>query len=156
MQTIELTIYSFNELSEEAKDNARQWFLEGYEPVWTGESFDSIKTFAQHFGVKIVDYCVDQWSYDYRTNHSNKNFRGLTLDVFDRDYMPTGYCLDCDLWMTFYDTFKQTGSAKKAFESAIDAGFKAWRDDIAYQYSKENIDETISINDYQFYENGRI
>jgi len=80
----------------------------------------------------------------------------VKLKSIDRDSMPTGYCLDCALWFTFFDEFKRTGSAKKAFDDAIYAGFKAWRDDMEYQLSDESIDESMTINEYEFYENGEM
>jgi hypothetical protein len=69
--------------------------------------------------------------------------------------MPTGYCLDCDLWMTFFDEFKRTGNAKGAFDAAIDAGFKGWRNDLEGQLEDEYIDDFITANEYEFCEKGR-
>ena len=70
--------------------------------------------------------------------------------------MPTGYYLDCDLWMTFYDEFKRTSSAKKAFDKALWAGFIAFRNDLEAQLSDEYIDEHLTINEYQYTETGKL
>jgi hypothetical protein len=70
--------------------------------------------------------------------------------------MPTGYCLDCDLWMTFYDEFKATSSAKKAFDKALWAGFIGWRNDMESQLEDDYIDEHMMMNEYEFTEDGDI
>ena len=154
MRAIEQTIYHFDELSDEAKETARDSFRD-MEPLWTKESIQSIEAFCEAFGVSLLDYSVDIYRSFYRTNAGNANFRGKKLSQFNRDYMPTGYCLDNDLWMTFYDVFKTTGDAKYAFDAALYAGFKAWREDMKYQTTDEYIDDFILAHGYEFYENGK-
>jgi hypothetical protein len=68
--------------------------------------------------------------------------------------MPTGYYLDCDLWQTFYLVFKNTGNAKQAFEEALDAGFRGWRDDMEYRLTDAAVDEDLDLNGFEFYEDG--
>lgn len=68
--------------------------------------------------------------------------------------MPTGYCLDCALWETFFDEFKRAESAKSAFESAIYAGFAGWRDDMENQLEDEYIDDFLIANEFEFDEDG--
>jgi hypothetical protein len=156
MRTILKTVYLFHELpTEEAKARARDWWTQGIELSWSDESLHSIQTFCSRFGVKLTDWSVGPFSAPtYRTNADNSHFRGQKLRNFSRDNMPTGYCLDCDLWMTFYDQFKATGDAKGAFEEALWAGFKAWRDDMEWQMSDECVDELLTINEYEFDETG--
>lgn len=155
MRTIKQTIYTFDELNESAKERARQWFKESHDLAWNEESRESIQAFCSHFGVKLKDWSIGAFCpFDYSTNAENQHFRGVKLRDFKREHTPTGYCLDCDLWMTFYDTFKRTGDAKGAFDAALWAGFKAWRDDLEWQYSDEYAEETILINEYEFNEEG--
>ena len=154
MRVIEETIYHFAELSDEAKETARDSFRD-MEPFWSKESIQSIEAFCDAFNVSLLDYSVDIYRSFYRTNASNANFRGKRLAQFNRDYMPTGYCLDIYLWTTFYDAFRTTGDAKYAFNAALYAGFKAWREDMKYQTTDEYIDEFILANGYEFYENGK-
>jgi hypothetical protein len=156
MKTATVNIYKFEELSDDAKEKARQWWRTDLDYPWHDESLASIKTFCEFFGVKLTDWSIGAFTYyNYKTDATNENFRGLKLKNFNRDNMPTGYCLDCDLWMTFYDEFKRTGDAKYAFIAALDAAFKAWRKDIEYQYSDEATDESIIMNEYEFFENGK-
>ena len=156
-ETIIRTLYRFEELNEDAKEKAREWFRTDFDFSWSDESLESIKTFCAAFDVTLRDWSVGPYQHNfYKTNATPENFRGRKLRDFNRDHMPTGYCLDCDLWQTFYDEFKKTGDAKHAFEKALNAGFKAWRDDMEYQLSDEAIDETIIMNEYEFTENGKI
>ena len=157
MRTIETTIYTFDELSDKAKERAREKarFLIDENMTWSTESRQSIEAFCDHFGVTLNNWSVGAFCpISYSTNAENHHFRGVKLSQFKRDHMPTGYCLDCDLWMTFFDKFKDTGSAKGAFDAAIDAGFKGWRNDLEFQLEDENVDEFLRINEYEFTEEG--
>ena len=155
MRVIEQTIYQFDELSDKAKETARDSFRD-MESFWTKESIQSIEAFCEAFDVSLLDYSVDIYRSFYRTNASNANFRGKRLSQFNRDYMPTGYCWDKGLWMTFYDVFRNTGDAKYAFNEALDAGFRDWRKDLEYQTTDEYIDDIIIGDGYEFYENGKL
>lgn len=155
MRIIEQKVYTFAELDEAAKEVARNWYRETDDFPWSDEWLDSIKTFVDHFGANLRTWSIGPYCpVDYTVDYDNSNFRGLKLRDFTRDHMPTGYCGDCDLWETFYDVFKSSGDAKHAFEQAVDAGFKAWRDDWEYSLSDEAVDEAIIANEYEFFENG--
>lgn len=154
MRKIETVVYKFNELSESAKERARDWYRKDMPLHWMDESVDSITAFCGHFGVNLDDWRVDCWDYDYTVTLRNKNFRGVKLLDFDRHHMPTGFYLDCNLWETFYDVFKATGDAKRAFDEALTVGFKAWRDDIRYQYTDEHVDGMLTANEFEFTESG--
>lgn len=54
------TSYRYEELSESAKENAKQWLnSEGYN--WSGEALRTIKSLAEYFGGKVSDWSID-WS----------------------------------------------------------------------------------------------
>lgn len=155
MRTAIINLYKINELSEKAKQKAIDYFRENPQYFWFDEGMDSLKTFASHFGVSILDYELGAYHpIHYKTNDTNENFRGRKLKQFQREYMPTGYCIDYDIWMTFYDFFKESGDAKLAFHEALYAGFKAIRDDMEYQLSDEYLLEHIEANEYEFLEDG--
>lgn len=157
MRTIELEVMKFEELSDSAKDNARDWFRQGKSYFWWEDSLKSIEKFCSEFGVKIRDYEVGTSRHSYMdTNADNSHFRGLKFKDFKRNDTPTGYMLDCTLRETFYDTWKDTGSALKAFNEAIDASIKDIVNDMEYQDSEEAVDEMLIVNGYEFYPNGKI
>ena len=155
MRTQTINIYTFDELSDMAKEKARDWYRDSMEYFWWNESLDSIKAFADTFRVSIKDYSIGLYDHSYiDTDAENANFRGLKLKNVDREAMPTGYGLDCALWQTFHDEFKRTGDALRAFNKAIDAAVAEIVADIEYQYTDESVDENILINEYEFLENG--
>jgi hypothetical protein len=151
-----VNLYQFDELpTERAKERARDWHRANIDFSWGDESRESIETFCKHFGVTLKTWSIGPCSpLDFSTDAENKHFRGLRLRDFNRDNMPTGYCLDCTLWMTFYDKFKESGDAKQSFETALYEGFKDWRSDMEAQMEDDYIDEFLTINEYEFDETG--
>ena len=153
MRTIEIQVFKFDELNDRAKERARDWWRSTDHYGWDEDSRHSISTFCSHFGVKLKEYDVDNcW---FKHDASNDTFRGRKLKDFKRDHMPTGYCLDCALWETFYDEFKRTTSAAIAFDNALRAGLREWRDDRDHQNTDEYIDEVLIANEYEFTEEGK-
>lgn len=158
MQTISLTLYSFDELDDAGKERAiSDWRASGAEYFWMNESLDSLKTFCVHFGVKIKDYSIGTWGHSYvDTDAGNKHFRGRKLRDFSPDYCPTGYCIDYAFWNNFYAVFKKTGDALRAFNDAIDAGVRAIVQDMEWQESDEFIAEHLAANEYRYTADGRV
>lgn len=157
MRTENVTLYKFDELNDTTKDKAREWYRQNLDYPWFDESMNSINAFCDEFGVSIKDYSIGAFCHSYiETDAENSNFRGLKLKNVRRDNMPTGYCFDCTLWQTFYDEFKRTGDALYAFNDAIDNARREIVADIEYQYTDESVDEMLTINEYEFTENGSI
>lgn len=156
MRTEEVVVYQFAELPDGAKERAREWFREGNDYPWWRESLASIEAFCDEFGVKIKDYSVSLCRHSYMdTNADNSHFRGRKLKILNREYNPTGYCLDCTLWETYHDTWKETGDPLRAFNTAIDEAIKEIVRDMEYQDSEEAVDEMLIVNEYEFDEDGR-
>ena len=157
MRTATIELYKFDELSDDAKEIARSDYRQHVDYPWFDDALKSIKAFCDHFGVSVKDWEIGAFSPSYLTTDANNaNFRGIKLKSIDREQMPTGYCLDCDLWFTFYDEFKRTGDALYAFNQAIDAAVDSIVKDIEYQYTNESVDEMLIINNYEFTIDGNI
>ena len=60
-------VYKYQELSDAAKDNAYQKFLERdyRENHWAEESLESLKAFLAWFGLKITDYSICPYTQSY-------------------------------------------------------------------------------------------
>lgn len=155
MRTIETTIYTFEELSDTAKEKARNWYREGFDYPWWSEVHDSLKAFCDGFGIKVLDYSYGGRGAHISTDADNSHFRGFKLKDFDREAMPTGFCFDCALRYTFADQFKQHGDALGAFKAALNQFLLDVETDIEYQYSDEAVDESIEANGYEFTEEGK-
>ena len=66
MRTEQIQIYTFDELSESAKQSAIQDYREGNtEYFWLDEWVDSLKKFADVTGIKIDDYGIGAYCYAY-------------------------------------------------------------------------------------------
>jgi len=76
MGTIETKIYTFNELSEDAKEKAIQkWRENSYEFDWVDDYLESIKKGLDHFDCELIDYSIDPLnaycsSFKIKFNHS--------------------------------------------------------------------------------------
>jgi hypothetical protein len=158
MRVLTVEAFRFQDLEDEAKERAREWYRDGLDYPWFSESIDSIRAFVKHFGASLMDWEIGGVSGgDYiKTDATNANFRGVKLADIDPDFMPTGYCLDADLWGSFHEDFKKTGDAKYAFEQALEAALYAIRRDMDYHYSDEAVDESLRFNEYEFNSNGSI
>lgn len=159
MRQITVDLYQFDELSEEAKQNAMQWFRRGMQHyAWVDEGIESIEAFCKHFGVDLKDYSISPYSHSYiRTNADHYHFRGVTLKQLekDKDLSLTGYCLDEHLFSTMYENMRENGGdTLKAFNSTINAGMKFIISDMEYQDTDEFASEMIVANGYEFTEDG--
>lgn len=155
MQTVEIQIYHFHELDDRAKERAREWYRANCEYTWFSEAKDCLTAFCDHFGVKVLDYSIGENQGFVKTDAGQHHFRGIKLSEQLRDAMPTGLWLDCELFMHFYDEFKNTGNAKAAFEDALYNFTRAVRNDVEHYYSDEAIDENIEINEWTFTADGK-
>jgi hypothetical protein len=155
MEVIELQIFQLNELDEQAKNKARDWYRQDIEYPWFDEAKDSLKAFCDHFGVSLRDWNLGDGRGYVKTDAEQRHFRGVKLSEQDRDAMPTGFTFDCDLFMNFYDEFKRTGDAKDAFDTALFKFVIAVRNDVESYYSDESADETIMANEWTFTKEGK-
>jgi hypothetical protein len=156
MKTIEQTIYTFEELNDEAKECAREWYRSSLEYPWWAEVQSSLREFCDEFGISVLDYSIGGRGAFIRTDAENSNFRKRKLSQFDREAMPTGFCFDCPLRYTFADEWKKTGDALESFKSALDAFLREVENDVNYQYSDEAVDESIEANGHEFDEKGHL
>lgn len=154
MRTVTVDMYQFDELNEDAKEKAIEWVKNNIHDLykWYNEAYKSIAAFCCKFGVTLRDYRVG--NADYETDANNGHFRGVRLSHINREEMLTGYYLDSTLMYAFYDTFKSTGDALRAFHDALRAGFIAWRNDWEDAYSDESIVDFLRANEYEFTADG--
>ena len=146
MKTIEIKLYQFNELSEEAKKRAIDFVRESrWEYDWGGDAILSLESFLSALGTYALNYDID-WHNPYKSfvkvDHSE-----IDLDFeFGPDYHLTGYCMDYPLMETWDKT--------KDIDQAIEAWLKDCANDYEYQISDEGIAEFAINNEYDFNEYG--
>ncbi|MDD4354225.1 MAG: hypothetical protein PHN56_07275 [Candidatus Nanoarchaeia archaeon] len=176
MKTIEVKLYSFDELSEEAKEKAlSKWaYSENY--FWGDDAIKSIEKFMEHFNCSFDNYEID-WCEKYRNSFkitipeymenisedelkeyilSMGSFNPNTLNGHG-DCKFTGYCADEDV----------ADGARKAFfagernlHDILYAGYESWytsvNADYEYQQTIEFYADHCEMNDYYFTENGEM
>lgn len=155
MQVVELQIFQFNELDEQAKNKAREWHRCNISYPWYDEAKDSLKAFCDHFNVTVKDWSLGDITGYVKTDAEQRHFRGVKLSEQDANAMPTGLWLDCELFNYFYHKFSQTGDAKGAFDDALHNFVKAVARDVEYFYSDESVDEHIETNMWTFTKEGK-
>jgi hypothetical protein len=160
MRIVEEKIYQFEELEDEAKERAREWWRDVADYPFHDENIKSIKEFCAHFGVTLKDWSIGGRGEYLKTDAEGSHFRGYTLakakQLNDKGYFPeSGMWLDCTMIQSFYEDFKKTGDALYAFQQALETALHAINSDIEYQYSDEAVDEMLIINEYEFTETGK-
>ena len=174
MQTIQTNVYSFNELSKEAKEKAieqyREWSAEdGYS--WSDEAIESLKALATRFGGKVEDYSIDF----FNNSHSSVEFdmpemepaeikeRLDKLGSFNPDTLKgngdcvlTGVCFDEDVIDGFREEWHK---GERNLDKLMQAGFETWlkdcQSDAKSQLEDEYIIDTIRANEYRFTADGK-
>jgi hypothetical protein len=156
MKIKNIAVFTYQELSDSSKVRAKANFLEHDEYPYFSDALASIKAFVEHFHGRILDYSIGGEVYRsyVKTTLDHSFFRGNKLKDIDKNYMPTGYCLDCALWMTMHDEWQKTGDPFYAFQQAIEAALCEIAGDVEYHYSDEYVEEMMEINEYEFTEDG--
>lgn len=158
METVEMNIYTYEELDDHAQTTAREWYFNNFQYPWFDEAKGSLQGFCGLFGVSVKDYEISPYAYSWvKTDAENRHFRGFTLNqakqMEEKDI--TGYCFDYSLTGHFYKVFKETGDALRAFNEAVENWVKDVIKDMEYHDSVEAMRETFEANDYRFDEFGR-
>lgn len=164
------TVYEFNELSDAAKDRAREFLCREYS--WADEAMESLEAFARHFDSKL-----DDWQINFScAAHSTADFSCSDLDTdeiwrrlkelgsFDPKTLMgsgecklTGYCMD----ESAIDGFRKAWfSGERDLNELLQAGFESWiqavQADYEYQRSDEQLAEHCEANEYFFTEEGEL
>lgn len=154
MHTETVTIYSYSELSEEAKATA----YKAWEPDYAFEADNrrTLEAFCTAFGIEVTEYLYDAYCYEYRWT-GDKEIKGPELEEYVRHrlalFEPTGFYLDD----VILGPAKQPTEGKvfgDVIEECLTAFFSACREDVEYTQSQEYFAEFAENNEFEFYENG--
>lgn len=166
MQTITKSyeVYTFDELSDEAKENALQEFQNVTPYFWADDAIASLKAFANAINITIDDYEIDFYSCSHSSIKTSNDDHAITNDQAARDIKKdgeamkfTGYCLDADLADGFYKEYLNgERNAGALFRAAFDSLLEAAQKDVDYQYSIEGFADFAEVNEYQFLADGSL
>lgn len=202
MRTITTNLYTFNELSDEAKEKAiENYRYSDFDFAWQRETIDTINAIAEGMNCKAKWYSYDGITYDvsfysretedienlsgkrawayiwnnylypnreYKTYWKDKvihcdgrkNWKRKSKISFGFDNCPfTGYCADCcfiEAWREWQKLFRNNSALTVGdfIDLVANNLSKEWTSDNEYQNSDEGIAEILSINEYEFTEDG--
>ena len=176
METITIKTYSFDELSEEAKEKALLNYACDTSYFWGGDAINSIETLAEKFNSKLSGYSIDwlekyrsSWDFDvpyYMDDLTEDELKDIidSLGKYDKDTLKgygecllTGYCADEDAIDGLRKAyFNGERDINELLMSAMDSLYDACNSDYEYQLSEEGYSEHCGINNYQFLEDGSL
>jgi hypothetical protein len=144
MRIIETEVYEFNELSEQAKENAKIELVSEY--FWSDDAIASLYAFAEEIGIKITDYSID-WD-----NYANSIIDWEWIvdehkDIIDKDDL-TGYFMD------FY--LIETWNRNKDVDDAIYSWLYNCHQDYVFQFTDEYMIDHCEANEYEFTKEGTL
>lgn len=146
MRTIETKVYTFDELAERAKENARNWYREGgldYE--W----WDFIYEDAERIGLKLESFDLDRRLH--ATGRLTVSGRDCARAIIE------DHGKECDTYkVAISHIFSREAFDEEEFLKDLLHSY-AWLLQREYEYllSDESVDESIQANEYEFTENGR-
>lgn len=170
MRTMEIKVYQFNELSEKAKDTAKQNYKNIFGYAWSQEAIDSLDALAKRFGAKLKDYAIDWFNGSYSSAEfdapemEREEIAAIlkTLGSYDPitlqghgDCKLTGFCMDESAIDGFRRAFFAGESDLAALlQCAFDSWLKDGQADAEGQYEDEQFAEHCEANGYEFDERG--
>lgn len=175
MRTKEVQIFKYEELDDEAKENARDWYRSAGDCYsWGEENLDSLKAWAEWFHVKIRDYSLggsDNRSqgvkFEVNIDSNVDDLRGVRLwkwlnnqfifPKLDGSCPFTGYGFDETLLDPIREFMKRPSDLSyfELMKECIEAFCSAYAADVDYSYSDEAVEENIIANEYEFDSQGR-
>lgn len=96
MRTETITIYSYSELSEEAKATA----YKAWEPDYAFEADNrrTLEAFCTAFGIEVTEYVYNSYCHSFRWRAKNEGDEEITDNEYIRHclslFEPTGFYLD--------------------------------------------------------------
>lgn len=154
---IEVPVFTIGELSEKARDKAHSDYLAcGFDFDYS-DNISTIKSFCDLFGVRLNDWEVCEYRYDYTVEIPNQ--RGITkkkaVGMVNSWETGQGYFLASIACDAIKNTW-ENGDIKRAIEEALDSMFKAYQSDLEYQESIECFVESCEANSWTFLESGEL
>lgn len=155
MHTETITIYSYSELSEEAKATAYKAWKPDY--AFEADNRRTLEAFCTAFGIEVTEYVYNSYCHSFRWRAKNEGDEEITDNEYIRHclslFEPTGFYLDD----VILGPAKQPTEGKvfgNVIEECLEAFFSACREDVKYTQSQEYFAEFAENNEFEFYENG--
>lgn len=145
MRTETITIYSYSELSEEAKATAYKAWKPDY--AFEADNHRTLEAFCTAFGIEVTEYVYEAYYHSFRWRAKNEGDEEITDNEYIRHclslFEPTGFYLDD----VILGPAKQPTEGKvfgNVIEECLEAFFSACCEDVKYAEAK-NISRTSRI-----------
>lgn len=147
MRTVTTNIFTFDELSNKAKEAARDWWreCEGQDPSWFDEHAGSLRAALKFIrSYKYADTLVDLY----------KTVEGFRSDP-SKTCPWTGYCADAVAIAAIITAQSDGEDDIDRVQTYVERAMtQAWEAEVEYQMRADNVDESIRANEYEFTEAG--
>ena len=148
MKTYTVNTYNYEELSEEVKEKARDWWREiDMDYFWGEDCIKSLKGFLKFMDVEARDWSIswDNAAPSIFPIHSLPiNLVEIVDELRTLDSCPfTGYCADEDLREGAIEAWDKGERNEEVINAAFDKWLKVAQSDYEYQQSDEAVSETI-------------
>lgn len=167
-ETKTVTYYTINELSESAKERARDWWMQDMDYAWNDEWMDSMQAFCKVFPIKAKDYQIGAFCSAYvRADFtSDLDLSGVRLfkyiqnnfgHLLGGDCPLTGYCGDESLFdpiRAFMKRPSKNVSFSDLLTECLDNWAEDFKSDMESQHDPEYVDDHLETNGYEFLEDG--
>ena len=174
MKTKTINLYSFSELSEEAKRKALEsWGNDNMKYFWGDDAIKSLLKFVEHFNGSLTNYQIDflepacnSYKLSIPENMPEKDIFDLLneLGSYNKKTLRgegecklTGYCMDEEL----IDGFRKSWfSGERDLRELINAGISQWeitvRKDYEFEFTMEFFADHADVNGLEFDEEGNL
>lgn len=148
-ETVEVTYYTFDELSDKAKQAAITWWREGGEYPWYHDNMESLKGFDQIFTDFDAEDLEGAEAVNYLQNLANNG------ELLVGNCPFTGYYMDEVLLDPIREFIvKPQGTYRELIDTCLSRYLDSVKKDEEYYFSDESAAENILGNGYEFDVNG--
>jgi hypothetical protein len=155
MKTKTINVYEYKELSETAKEKAKEWFLSGNDISF---EWNCMKDDAKNIGISLKEY-------DYRRYMKGElllDFTQVLANIIKEhgktcETYKTAKQFQSDYMKLTEEQEEEKEELESEFLRSILEDYRILMDkDCDYRESEEYISEMMEANDYEFDENGKI
>tara|TARA_R110001592_G_scaffold128365_1_gene340429 strand:- start:17 stop:493 length:477 start_codon:yes stop_codon:yes gene_type:complete len=142
MRTIEVSVYRYDELNDNAKENVKHTLCNEYL-----DSYDALETlnrFADEIGIKIIDYSID-WA------NANRSYV-----KWEKTYYYHTMFIKEDLYGWLDYPLTKTWNKTKDVEECISEFLSEIEKDYWSQFEDEYVTDMCDANDYEFTVQGEL
>ena len=148
MKIIETTVYTFNELSDSAKEKAREWYREGmYDYGWWNYTYED----AERIGLKIESFNLYHHEIAGKLTDTVNGVCERIIKEHGEDCSTYTLAKTIDLRKDNDDDF----TVCEFNRSLLKVYLRILREESEYMESNEAVDENILANEYTFTESGK-